>query len=154
MVGGVRGYVESDGEAEGLGLAGDAPDRTFGITFGELVAANALSGSSKPDQDAGYDDPGSVVAFVLVVAGGKTTPLLESVECRLSDVGFLVGLCIEVRRSPTSSSHGCLSGDPVTLLGDHSHDSSLPQDKPGRLPMGLSRGSGSCYRRIPRCRPQ
>ena len=54
-------------------------------------------------------------------------PLLESVECRLSDVGFLVSLCIEVRRSPTSSSHGFTSGDPTTLLGDHGDDSSLPQ---------------------------
>jgi len=63
-----------------------------------------------------------------VVASGRSEPLRESVNVRCMGRCVFVGVIIDVRRWPASSSLGCFaSGDLVTLVRDHSPDSSSRQ---------------------------
>src|SRR5690348_13936752 len=58
--------------------------------------------TSAAGDDCREDGVCAVYDGVLVVAGGQATPLLEQVEGPLDDVSPLVGLSVELWRTPTA----------------------------------------------------
>jgi hypothetical protein len=86
--------------------------------------------TSAAGDDCREDGVCAVYDGVLVVAGGQATPLLEQVEGPLDDVSPLVGLSVELWRTPTAGATTLPARLLVGRFGDHDPDPTPAQHRP------------------------
>jgi hypothetical protein len=88
------------------------------ITCTQEPRACLLTADAMVNDDRGEGDAAEVSQGVFVVAGGDSSPLLESAEPALDGVAVAVELGIERRWAAASRALGLAPGDLVGLLGD------------------------------------